>query len=216
MNVFKSSIARPLVQLSLLVAVLSFGHASFAGEKGLEKAMKYWSSGYEKEKAGDLQGAIADFSKAIKADPAYTMAYRSRASAKIKTADYDGAIADATQCIEVDGKDTSCYGVRGEAYKAKGDLAHAESDQKRVSDAAREYIARDAAIRASARHYTDGEAIPGVGTAMGDVYILPDGGCFGGPGSGIHWSSGARMSFGSTISAQSPIRLVPAGSPATR
>ena len=59
---------------------------------------------------------------------------------------------------------------------------------------------------ASAKHFTDGQAMPGIGTAIGDVYVLPDGGCYGGKaGSGIHWSNGAKMIFGTTISAQSPV-----------
>ncbi len=72
-------------------------------------------------------------------------------------------------------------------------------------------------IRASAKHYTNGQVIPGVGTAMGDVYILPDGGCFGGEGKcGIRWMNGAQAWFGDTITAKSPIKLVQPGSPATR
>jgi hypothetical protein len=58
----------------------------------------------------------------------------------------------------------------------------------------------------TAKHFTDGQAMPGIGTAIGDVYVLPDGGCYGGKaGSGIHWSNGAKMIFGTTISAQSPV-----------
>jgi len=61
-------------------------------------------------------------------------------------------------------------------------------------------------IGSSAKHFTDGQAMPGIGTAIGDVYVLPDGGCYGGKaGSGIHWSNGAKMLFGTTISAQSPV-----------
>jgi hypothetical protein len=60
-------------------------------------------------------------------------------------------------------------------------------------------------IRATATHYTDGQEIPGVGTAMGDVYVLPDGGCFGGAGKcGIHYKSGARTYFGSSVTAVNP------------
>jgi hypothetical protein len=61
-------------------------------------------------------------------------------------------------------------------------------------------------IQSSAKHFTDGQAMPGIGTAIGDVYVLPDGGCYGGKaGSGIHWSNGAQMFFGTNISAQSPV-----------
>ena len=75
----------------------------------------------------------------------------------------------------------------------------------------------ESTIRSSAKHYTDGQAIPGVGTAIGDVYILPDGGCFGGAGKcGIRWANGAIWWFGDTISARTPLRCVQPGSPATK
>ena len=216
MNVFKPSILKQLVTVSLVAVALSFGYTSSAGERGLGKAMKYWDSGYQKEKAGDREGAIADYSRAIKADPEYAMGYSSRAHERFKTGDYDGAIADATKCLELQANDLSCYMTRGMAYKGKGDLAHADSDEKKVSAIMNEYTSREAASRSSAKHYTDGQPIPGVGTAIGSVYILPNGGCFGDPGAGIHWASGARMYFGDTVSAQNPILLVQPGSPATK
>ena len=75
----------------------------------------------------------------------------------------------------------------------------------------------DNTIRSSAKHYTNGQEIPGVGTAMGDVYILPDGGCFGGEGEcGIRWTNGAQALFGKTITPRSPIVLFKPGSPATK
>lgn len=201
----------------VLFVVLATSGSAF-GQKALEKAVKYWQSGYKKEKSGDHDGAIADYGKAIKADPTYMMGYSSRASERIKIGDYDGAIADSTKCIELtrDAEDVMCYGLRATAFKAKGDVVNADNDSKKVSDGFREWAAREDAIRSSAKRYTDGQSIPGVGTAIGDVYILPDGGCFGGKGSGIHWTSGATTYFGNTVSAQSPLRLVQPGSPATK
>ena len=79
-------------------------------------------------------------------------------------------------------------------------------------------LKQEAAIRSSAKHYTDGQPIPGVGTAIGDVYILPDGRCFGGEGTcGIQWTSGSQMMFGADITARTPMwGLIQAGSPATK
>ncbi len=52
-------------------AVLTSGY-SFASTP-LEKAVKYWQSGYQKAQAGDHDGAIADYTKSIRADPTYEM-----------------------------------------------------------------------------------------------------------------------------------------------
>lgn len=67
------------------------------------------------------------------------------------------------------------------------------------------------------KHYANGEAIPGVGFAMGDVYVLPNGEAYGvGTNSGIHWSNGAMMFFGNTVTAKNGIRITQPGSPATK
>jgi hypothetical protein len=72
-------------------------------------------------------------------------------------------------------------------------------------------------IRASAKHYTNAQKIPGVGTAVGDVYVLPNGGCFGGAGkSGILYPNKNLMLFGRGVSARNPLHLFEAGSPATK
>jgi tetratricopeptide (TPR) repeat protein len=207
-----------LKPISIVLFVVFATPGSAFGQKALEKAVKYWQSGYQKQKSGDHAGAIADYGKAIKADPTYMMGYSSRASERIEVGDYDGAIADSTKCIEItrNAQDMMCYGIRARAFKAKGDVVSADNDSKKVSDGVKEWAARNDAIRSSAKHYTDGQSIPGVGTAIGDVYILPDGGCFGDKGSGIHWTTGATSYFGSTVSAQSPLRLVQPGSPATK
>jgi tetratricopeptide (TPR) repeat protein len=198
----------------MVLAALASGYL-FAATP-LEKAMKYWSSGYQKQKSGDLDGAIADYSKAIKSDPTYSEGYSSRAWARLKKEDYDGAIADSTKCIQLSASDTSCYDIRRTAYRAKGDLVSADNDAKIVAAQLEEFRARGDAARSSARHYSDGEPIPGVGTAIGNVYVLPNGGCFGDKGAGIHWTSGAKMFFGDNVFAQNPMVLVRPGSPATQ
>lgn len=109
-------------------------------------------------------------------------------------------------------KSITDYLVAGTTYRFTCDIWHSLQacqpiDKARVASA----------VVSSATHYTNGEVIPGVGTAMGDVYILPDGGCFGGKGNcGIRWTNGAQMWFGDTVSAQAPLRLVQARSPATK
>lgn len=210
----KSLVAIQAMTACTVLAVLTSGY-SFAATP-LEKAVKYWQSGYQKQKSGDHDGAITDYSKAIKADPTYEMGYASRASERVKKGDYDGAIADSTKCIQLDANNPSCLSTRSAAFKAKGDLVSADNDNKKLSAQLEEYRTRENTNRSSAKHYSDGEPIPGVGTAIGNVYILPNGGCFGDKGAGIHWTSGAVAYFGDTVSSQNPMRLVQPGSPATQ
>lgn len=98
-----------------------------------------------------------------------------------------------------------------------------QTDQQKVQSAISESkqpdpeFREESMIRASTKHYTNAQKIPGVGTAVGDVYILPDGGCFGGAGkSGILYPNKNLMLFGKGVSAHNPLRLVEAGSPATK
>ena len=49
---------------------------------------------------GELDGAIADFDKAVYADPGAYAAYHNRGIAKAEKGDLDGAMADFTKAIE--------------------------------------------------------------------------------------------------------------------
>ena len=94
----------------------------------------------------DVDGAIADYSKAIEVhlkdtayfnhgiarvnieiDPKYP-AYYNRGIAKENTGDWDGAIADFTKVIKINSQDANAYSYRGQAKKARGDQAGADAD----------------------------------------------------------------------------------------
>jgi Tfp pilus assembly protein PilF len=51
---------------------------------------------------GETDGAISDFTKAIKKRPRYGMAHYYRAMAYTRKKEYDKAIADYTRAIEID------------------------------------------------------------------------------------------------------------------
>jgi tetratricopeptide (TPR) repeat protein len=53
---------------------------------------------------GDLDGAIADYSKAISLNPQYADAYRNRGNAKRKKGDLNGASADLNQAVKLSAK----------------------------------------------------------------------------------------------------------------
>jgi tetratricopeptide (TPR) repeat protein len=88
----------------------------------------YINSGLAKQAKGDLDGAIADFNKAIELAPAYTSSYWRRAEAKKHKGDFDGAIADYTKAIELVPAYHGYYHFRGRVRQAKGDLDEAIAD----------------------------------------------------------------------------------------
>jgi tetratricopeptide (TPR) repeat protein len=104
--------------------------------------------GIEKAKNGDLDGAIADFDRAIKADPKNDAPYYNRAQAKWLKKDRAGAIADYTHAIELGSTNPAAYNNRGNARAENNDRDGAISDYTRAielkPDYARAYYNRAA------------------------------------------------------------------------
>ena len=71
--------------------------------------------GIEKGKKGDLDGAIADFTRAIELNPKDDAPYYNRAQAKWLRKDRAGAIADYTRAIELGSTNPAAYNNRGNA-----------------------------------------------------------------------------------------------------
>ena len=88
--------------------------------------------GLAKSDKGDLDGAIADYTRAIELDPKYASAYHNRGIAKSDKGDLDGAIADYSGAIELDPKFSAPYQGRGKARRIKGDLDGAIVDYNRA------------------------------------------------------------------------------------
>jgi tetratricopeptide (TPR) repeat protein len=88
--------------------------------------------GIEKGKAGDLDGAIADFNRAIELDPKDDAPYYNRAQAKWLKKDAAGAIADYTRAIELGSTNPAAYNNRGNARAEKNDRDGAIADYTRA------------------------------------------------------------------------------------
>ena len=93
-----------------------------------QSAEDFLDAGVEKGKSGDLQGAIADFNKAIEIDPQFAIAYYNRGVAKSNLKDYQGAIADYTKAIQIDPQYVNAYFNRGNTKKGLGDYQGAIAD----------------------------------------------------------------------------------------
>ena len=72
-----------------------------------------FNQGVEKYEAGNYQGAIADYTKAIEINPQEAIPYYYRGDAKFNLQDYQGAIADYTKAIEMNPEYADAYNNRG-------------------------------------------------------------------------------------------------------
>jgi len=99
-----------------------------AGGAIAQDADSYVASGDAKRAAGDLAGAVADYSKAIELDPRNAPAYSSRGYAKKQQHDLDGAIADQTKAIAIDPRYADAFTWRGIARHEKHDFVGAIAD----------------------------------------------------------------------------------------
>jgi tetratricopeptide (TPR) repeat protein len=83
---------------------------------------------------GDLDGAIADFTKALEHNPRDASAYMNRGTARSARGDQDGAIADTTKALEHNPRDADAYYNRGLARGNKGDRDEAIKDLQKAAD----------------------------------------------------------------------------------
>jgi len=108
----------------VLLLFLTASTGSFAGDT----AVDFFNQGNAKRENRDLDGAIADYTRAIEINPKLLGAYGNRGYAKNVKGDLDGAIADYTRVIEINPKLSYAYFTRGNAKQAKGDLDGAIAD----------------------------------------------------------------------------------------
>src|SRR6185503_1459861 len=114
--------------LSCLVIYLLTGTISISHAQELRLADDYNSSGSVKYNSGDLDGAIADFNMAVKADPQLAISYCNRGIALNEKGETDRAIADFNKAIELDPRLAIAYYSRGNIWYVKGNLSTAIAD----------------------------------------------------------------------------------------
>ncbi|MEK6551225.1 MAG: tetratricopeptide repeat protein [Pseudomonadota bacterium] len=96
--------------------------------QGANLAWAYVNRGDGKQGKGDLDGAIADYTRALEIDPRHVGAYINRGIAKRAKGDLDGAMADYNRALEIDPRHVGAYINRGFAKMHKGDLDGAIAD----------------------------------------------------------------------------------------
>ncbi|MCK1480610.1 tetratricopeptide repeat protein [Bradyrhizobium sp. 197] len=116
--------------------------------------------------SGDVDAAIANFSRVIEAEPGRAAAYRLRGSAHLRKRAYLSSIADLDQAIRLAPKDAVAYYVRGRARHLSKDPEGAVADFDQAIKLKPDYVkavqAREAAVRDKAS--SGDEAVPVVGS----------------------------------------------------
>ncbi len=125
-----------------------------------QSAADYRDQAQAKSERGDLDGAIADFTKAIELDPDHARTYARRGDARKGKGDLDGAIADYTQAIEKDPSLFWGYYDRARARMERGDLDDAIADFTRALDLDPTY---------AWAHVSRGDALSGKGDLDGAI-----------------------------------------------
>jgi tetratricopeptide (TPR) repeat protein len=95
--------------------------------------------GIEKAQNGDLDGAVADFNRAIELNPKDDAPYYNRAQAKRLKKDAAGAIADYTRAIELGSTNPAAYNNRGNARAENNDRDGAIADYTRAIELKPDY-----------------------------------------------------------------------------
>ena len=115
-------------RLSLAVWVVLSLHAGWCGEAAAQpktEGDRLYNSALAKQKKGDANGAIGDFSKAIAFNPKDSDAYLGRGVVRRDQGDLRGAIADSKKAIEISPKDAGAYVYCAAAQQMNGDLRQA-------------------------------------------------------------------------------------------
>src|SRR6266581_774903 len=124
--------------LSIAILALTV-YAPSASAQHDHYARRYLKQGIERFNKGDLAGAIADYDRALNADPKFAEAYFNRGKARRAQGDLDGAIADYEAAAELDpqlafnNRDiTQAYLNRGYIRSNRLDLDGALTDYDRA------------------------------------------------------------------------------------
>ena len=119
---------------SLLIVLLLVFSGMFVyeqagpGRAAPVSAEDYFDRGLTRVEKGDLDEAIADFTKAIEINPRYAGAYYNRGEARFGKDDPSGAIADFTKAIEINPRFAKALLRRGNARFSKDDNDGAIAD----------------------------------------------------------------------------------------
>jgi len=108
------------IGLAFLIA-FGFSGCDSAGWLERMRASEYVESGISKRKAGDSEGAVEDFNRAIRFNPKETTAYFERGLPRVDLGNVSGAIEDFSRVIQFDPGNQKAFVHRGNARRESGD-----------------------------------------------------------------------------------------------
>ena len=108
--------------LAIALTLLTSVHALRADDTD------YYQRAREKYKKGDLDGALADYQKAVELKPADADGYIGRADVRGDKGDFAGAMADYARAIELKPDSARAYYNRGFTKRDQGDTDGALAD----------------------------------------------------------------------------------------
>ena len=132
-----TSLYNPLFGQNLNFAVPSKALQALLAQSGLPKPLPYRAAasyftyllrGYERHLSGDFEGALREFTHAIRLDPDGAGGYFLRGITKAALGKLSAAIVDYDEAIRLDSTDANAYVYRGIAKAALGKLSAAIVD----------------------------------------------------------------------------------------
>ena len=107
-------------------------HVDLTEHVDLDETFSPFLRGLAKQNRGDLEGAIDDFSEAIRIDPDKTLPYYNRGLAKAELGDLEGAIDDFSEAIRTDPFAAFLYRARALTLKEIRQCEAAIADARRA------------------------------------------------------------------------------------
>jgi lipoprotein NlpI len=95
---------------------------------GQNTAPEYFQSALQKQKQGDSDGAMADYTKSIELDPEHASTYNNRGNVRNQKGDIEGALADYERAIQLDANYAFPWRSRASIKFNRGDLDGAIAD----------------------------------------------------------------------------------------
>jgi tetratricopeptide (TPR) repeat protein len=110
-------------------AIAACNRAIGSGQfSGIELGKLLTSRGVELKRKGDIDGAIADYGRAIAINSKDLFAFNNRANTRRDKGDLDGAIADYSEALRLDPDYAAAFTNRGRVHEMRNDLARARAD----------------------------------------------------------------------------------------
>jgi tetratricopeptide (TPR) repeat protein len=103
-------------------------------------AIAYVMRGTARAQLGDSQGAISDYTTAIKLNPRLLFAYNNRGNLRQQLGDWDGAIADFSIAVEIDFRSAIAYNNRAVIYTQVGEFSAAIADYTKAIELQPDFI----------------------------------------------------------------------------